>query len=98
MDILVPDTSFSQSSCEAKSGFPPILLTCQFSEYEKGQTHFTMLVLNAFRQQPGTKGALYSLVIPGVQNPIETAATDSFIFTTYTQDNYEIDHFEGANI
>lgn len=92
----MPDYSFSQSSCRAleASAFESTQITCKFLDEEilsdpfrlrdpNTPDHFTMRVLNAFRRTSVAGGSTFTLVIPGLRNPIQTVPTLSFRFKTF---------------
>jgi hypothetical protein len=102
--ILIPDPSFSSSTCSApqgqNQGFPSEFVTCVLLEPDaKGKQK--LQILNAFKRISGRANAQFKIVMPGITNPINTSPTDAFVFTTYavTVDGaFAIDSFEGANI
>ena len=94
--IIVPDASYSQSTCEGLKGFPSNMVTCQFEKLNSGS--YRLRILNAFRTAAGQLGQTYSIRVPGIQNPIQTTATSPFRFITYNSDGEAIDEYEGANI
>jgi hypothetical protein len=59
---------------------------------------FTLRILSAFRRQEGMANRQYKILLPGVRNPIQVTPTKPFIFRTFTNDDYGIDSFDGANI
>jgi hypothetical protein len=101
-EIQVPDTSYSTSSCSAPqpNGFPFEAVTCQILNYDDDNVdgRWRLRVVSAFTRESGRANTQYKIVLPGVQNPIMTSATRSFLINSFTVDDYGVDSFEGANI
>mgnify|MGYP000934258123 CR=1 FL=1 len=103
-EVIVPDYSYSQSSCRAdeNTAFSTNQIACEFldgaalsepfrNRDPKTPDHFTMRVMNAFRLSSVPGQQEYALEIPGLRNPIKTVPTFSFRFRTYDQQERLID-------
>jgi len=55
-------------------------------------------ILSGFRVTPGEPGVTFEVKIPGIRNPIRVEPTSDFIVKSWTNDDYQIDDFSGANI
>ena len=101
-EIQVPDTSYTTSSCNApkQDGISSeAVIICQLENYSDNvDGRYKLRIFHAFRRQEGKKNRQYKITLPGVQNPIMTKPTKSFLFETFSSDDYGIDALEGANI
>lgn len=97
-EVIIPDPSYSQSTCKEIQGFTKDTIICQFYPPHPDTGYQQLRILSGFRVTPGEPGVTFEVKIPGIRNPIRVEPTSDFIVKSWTNDDYQIDDFSGANI